>query len=154
MEPEASLFRSQDLATGPYHSQMNPVRTLTHCFFLNHFNIISLLRVDLSNGPFPSGIQTKILQTFIISSHVCYMPPLLHIYIDRWTSTLSTPSCLAGPLVTTPWRRQSMEYTYISPARKCLWHDPGICPEVLRKTTKNLSWDSGCPRPRFEPSVF
>jgi hypothetical protein len=45
----------------PIMSQMNPVRILRSCFLYNHFNIISLLRVDLSNDPFPSGFQTKIL---------------------------------------------------------------------------------------------
>lgn len=70
----------------------------------------------------------------LISSHLCRLLDVhtLHTELSGWPSSDH----------------------FISPARKRSWHDPGICPEALRKTTKNLSWDSGCPRPRFEPSVF
>jgi len=40
MEPKILLPCSQEPATSPILSQLNPIHTLTACFFQAHFNII------------------------------------------------------------------------------------------------------------------
>jgi hypothetical protein len=60
MEPEGSLQCSQELSTGPYLSQINPIHTIPT--YLRSILILSThLCLDLHSGLFPSGIPTSIL---------------------------------------------------------------------------------------------
>jgi hypothetical protein len=65
MEPEGPLPHSQEPATGPYLSQMNPVRTVPFCSYKIIFLLIWHLHLDLPSGLFPSGFLTKILYAFL-----------------------------------------------------------------------------------------
>jgi hypothetical protein len=57
--------------------QINPLHTLPTYFPNIHFNIISHLCLSLPSGILPSGFQSKILYTFLISP-IC--PWQLNLY--------------------------------------------------------------------------
>jgi len=68
MEPEGSLPRLQEPATGPHLIQMNVVLP-SHPVSLRFISVLSFhLRHGLSHGRFPSGFSTQILHAFLISS--------------------------------------------------------------------------------------
>jgi hypothetical protein len=63
MEPEGSLLYSQEPATGPFLSQINPVHTFQPYFPKTHSN----LRLGLPSGLFSSGFPTRILYAVSVS---------------------------------------------------------------------------------------
>jgi hypothetical protein len=67
MEPEASLSRSQDFASGPYAEAYDSVHNLTHHIFEIYVNIILPYRLHHDLSIFPSlEILTKILYAVLI----------------------------------------------------------------------------------------
>jgi hypothetical protein len=74
MELEDSLPCSQEHATVHILSQIDPVHVIPFCPFKIYFNIISHLRPGIPCGFLPSGIPTKALYEFPLSS-VCVTCP-------------------------------------------------------------------------------
>jgi hypothetical protein len=65
MEPQSSLQRSQEPDTGPYSQTRESNPHLIPYLLKIHFKLSSHLSLRLTNGPFPSGFQTKNLYAFL-----------------------------------------------------------------------------------------
>jgi hypothetical protein len=98
MKHEVSLPCSQEPATDPYLSQMNPVHTISLRFIL----ILSYhLSLGLSSGFFPPGFPIKIFYSLLISPMHATCPA--HLIHNSFTATVTKAQKIRIYSGTTSW---------------------------------------------------